>query len=178
MDISGEELDTMKGKKCGLTLTEVEIESINERINELKGRAYSYLRRRLQAILMLGAQGMRRVDVGKKTKMDIRTLGRWLKRYQELGLDGVDDREHPGRPPKLGDEELLELKGIITSGPEQAGFSTGIWTSNMIVDMIFKRYGIRYSSAHMTRILHRIGLTYQLPKKNSRKRTWRSRSDG
>jgi transposase len=114
---------------------------------------------------MLGAQGLCREVVAKKTKMDIRTLGRCLERYRDLGLDGIDDKEHPGRRPKLSEAEFLELKNTIRCGPEEAGFSTGIWTSSMIVEMIFKKYGVRYSSSHVTRILHKIGLSYQLPKK-------------
>jgi transposase len=127
---------------------------------------------------MLGAQGLCREVVAKKTKMDIRTLGRCLERYRDLGLDGIDDKEHPGRRPKLSEAEFLELKNTIRCGPEEAGFSTGIWTSSMIVEMIFKKYGVRYSSSHVTRILHKIGLSYQLPKKNSRRRTWSARSNG
>ena len=168
----------MRGKKCGLKLTEEDVLQIDNRIKELKGRGCGYLRRRFHALLMLGAQGLRREDVAKKTKMDIRTLGRWLRRYQELGLNGIDDKEHHGRPPRLKAAQLLELKTTIKRGPENAGFSTGIWTSSMIVKMILRNYGAEFSNSHVTRILHKIGLSYQLPKKNSQKRTWRSRSDG
>jgi transposase len=59
------------------------------------------LRTRCQMIL-LSAQGYSVADIAKLTLFDQDTILFWFDRYEADALAGLEDRPHPGRPPKSG----------------------------------------------------------------------------
>lgn len=74
-----------------------------------------------------------------------------------------------GRPPRLFDEQMQEPAGIIEGGAAASGLDTGVWTSPIIADMVRRRLGIRYHPSQMRRILHKLGVLIQYPKRRSPK---------
>jgi hypothetical protein len=60
--------------------------------------------------------------------MDRQTLGDWVIRYNEHGVDGLADLPRNGRPPKLDGKEKAELVRIVLAGPdpEASGLLGGI----------------------------------------------------
>ena len=59
------------------------------------------LRTRCQMVL-LSAQEYSVTDISKLTLFDQDTVLFWFTRYEADGLAGLEDRPHPGRPPKSG----------------------------------------------------------------------------
>ena len=46
--------------------------------------------------------------------MDRQTLRDWVYRYNAEGVEGLKDRQHPGRKPLLGEKQLAELAGQVS----------------------------------------------------------------
>jgi putative transposase len=92
-------------------------------------------------------------------------INRWLQWYEAEGIEGLRTLPLPGRAPKLGAAHQQELITLIEAGPQQAGYSTGIWTGPMIGDLIHRHFGVRYHNHHVPWVLHRLGFSVQRPRK-------------
>src|SRR5208337_1340194 len=52
-----------------------------------------------------------------------------------------------GRPPAMSDAQRQELADILDSGPVAYGFTSGVWTSPMVVRIIKEEFSIIYNPA-------------------------------
>lgn len=82
-----------------------------------------------------------------------------------MGAEGLRTGKAPGPRPKLSDAQREELRGVIERGPQEAGFSTGLWTGPMVGDLIRQRYGVRYHNHYVPELLHQLGFSVQRPRK-------------
>ena len=46
------------------------------------------------------------------------TLGDWVHRYNEEGVEGLRDRPRPGRPCALDEGQQAALKALVLRGPD------------------------------------------------------------
>jgi transposase len=67
-----------------------------------------------------------------------RTGRNWLKSYNEKGFDGLIPNFGGGRPSKLSDDQINELKEIV--GDEDVNY-----TIKDVRKLIFEKYGITYT---------------------------------
>ena len=87
----------------------------------------------------------------------------WAKRFNRFGIEGLRDKPKPGRKSKIQPEQLVRLKQIVLeSSPEAYGYNTAVWTAPMLIGVINKEFGIRYSDDAVYFLLKKkLGLTYQ-----------------
>lgn len=73
-------------------------------------------------IVLLAAEGLQNKDIAKRMKTDPGKVGRWRRRYAELGLDGIlKDKSRPGRiPPVSRSMRSRIIKLTLTSTPKAA----------------------------------------------------------
>ncbi|MBA3499313.1 MAG: IS630 family transposase [Deltaproteobacteria bacterium] len=106
------------------------------------------------------------------------SVNRWLQWYDADHVDGLRTRIAEGPAPKLTDEQREALAVIISLGPMQAGYQSGVWTGPMIGDLIEERFGVRYHNHHVPRLLHQLKFSVQRPRKRlaradlARQATW------
>lgn len=93
---------------------------------------------------------------------------------EELGLGGLESHPHPGRTPFLTAREKQELVTLLEEGPLASGFRTDQWTCPRVADVIERTFGVTYHAAHVGRILHELGWTYQKPEQRARERDERT----
>jgi len=95
------------------------------------------------------------------------SVQRWLTHFRRSGgrIEALRPKSPPGRPAGLTDDDLVELSMIIASGPEKAGYDTGVWTGPLVSELIRKKFKVRYTRVHVTRILHLMGFSCQKPAK-------------
>jgi transposase len=84
--------------------------------------------------------GMSR-EAAKAAGMDRQTLGDWVIRYNEHGLDGLYDRWGDGRPPRLTAQEQAELIGIVLPGCYPETTSISAYTHEDLVSICEERFG-------------------------------------
>ena len=83
---------------------------------------------------------------------------KWYKRYNYDGLDGLKDKERSGRPPDVPKEIMLKIR------KELADSNTG-WDFRQVMDLIYKKSGVRYHEVHIYRLLHKWGFKPKVPQK-------------
>ena len=63
---------------------------------------------RAQIVVACGA-GETNTAISKRMGLTGLTVGKWRKRYQELGLEGLHDELRPGRPRTYADHKVAEV---------------------------------------------------------------------
>jgi transposase len=94
------------------------------------------------------------------------TIYSWLKaaRGRGQGLKALAARPAPGRPRTLtAAQERQVFCWINGKNPMQYGFDFGLWTRQIVRELIARRFGVRLSLASIGAVLARQGLTPQKP---------------
>ena len=116
--------------------------------------------RRLQAIrLMEEGRGMSEIMaiVGCSKS----SFSRWRKTYRKKGIDGLKSKKASGRPPKITAIQQRKLIRLLTRGALKAGYSTDLWTTGRIAELIKRHLGISYHSDYIGPLLKSMGWSWQ-----------------
>lgn len=100
-------------------------------------------------------------EIAKVLEITEETINKHIKNYLVRGIDSIESGKSPGRPGKLNKKQKQELAEMIEKGPEAAGFSGACWRSPMIVELIKKKYGVRYSVFYIAELLKNLGFSFQ-----------------
>jgi transposase len=72
-------------------------------------------------IVLMGADGASSPVISAVVAMNRNQVDLWKQRYRDEGLDGLADRDRPGRPLVYGPAERLKLVKTITTRPVENG---------------------------------------------------------
>jgi putative transposase len=89
-----------------LVLTEDEVQQLQSIANS-RSLPHSIVQR-AQIVLACGA-GETNTSIAKRMGLTGMTVGKWRKRYRELGLEGLHDELRPGRPRTYEDDTVAEV---------------------------------------------------------------------
>jgi transposase len=122
-------------------------------LTELRKRAVSSVQEGQSPEIVAKAMGINRV-----------TIYGWLSRYRSGGWSALDARKRGGRTPKLDAKALQWIyTTVVDKNPLQLKFTFALWTSKMVGQLIYKRFGVRLSKTSVCRLLAQLGLTPQRP---------------
>jgi transposase len=103
-------------------------------------------------------------DVARVFGVHRATIYGWLALYRAGGWGQLDARKRGGRKPKLNARSIAWIYQCVTSkDPLQFRFSFALWTSQLVGELIKKRFGVRLSRASVCRLLNQLGLSAQRP---------------
>ena len=83
---------------------------------------------------------------------------KWLHRFDKEGLDGLKDKERSGRPPDVPKDTMINIKQELED-------SNSGWDFRQVMDLIYKKTGVRYHEVHIYRLLHKWGFKSKVPQK-------------
>jgi transposase len=112
------------------------------------------------------------VALGRNTD----TIGRWVSRYFEGGIDAIQDNRGGDNKSFLTKKDKEELKQIIINTYPIVYKG---WDGWIIVDLIQSKYGVTYTRAGVYALLKSLGITHKIatkidPKKSEEKiATWK-----
>jgi putative transposase len=76
-------------------------------------------------------------DVAKELHRCRAWAYKWYKRYNDNGLEGLNDKAKTGRPPDVPKDVMMQIR------KELADSNTG-WDFRQVMDLIYKKSGVRY----------------------------------
>jgi transposase len=128
------------------------------------------MERRRLAALPLFQQGEALCSIARRLGVSRQAVFVWKQRWKRRGEAALRRRPRPGRPPKLARSELAQLPRLLVQGAEAHGFTSPLWTTQRVADLIWRRFGVRYDRDHVCRLLHRFGWSWQRPARRARER--------
>jgi transposase len=94
------------------------------------------------------------------------TIYKWLNtaKGRGRGLAALRSRKGTGRPRKLiAAQERQVFRWINGRDPRQYGFDFGLWTRQVVAELVADRFGVKLSLASVGKLLAELGLTPQKP---------------
>lgn len=79
----------------------------------------------------------------------------WQDSWNKAGYEGLLHRSGAGRPSKLNDEEILELKTKLES--------KDFWTTKEVKNLVKSKYKLDYCLNSIRKLLRKIGMKYNIP---------------
>lgn len=115
---------------------------------------------RLTAIQML-LNGFSRQEVSKALSCNNNTITQWVKQWNEEGIDGLRSVKKPGRPRKLSEEHVVQIKEFLLK-PELA--DEAHWTIVKLHGYLKKNLTEQMSYPTLCRYVHRLGFSQIVPR--------------
>jgi transposase len=94
----------------------------------------------------------------------------WLKAEREAP-EALAARPHPGPTPRLSDEQVGELEGLLLEGARSHGWPNDLWGAHRVAEVIRRHFGVAYHVEHVRKLIRRrLNWSSQRPQKKARQR--------
>jgi len=113
---------------------------------------------------ILRKEGMTLQEISDRVKHPLTTVGDWLRRMYLAGVSRRYSIKQPGRPRRLTDEEVAELKQVLFRPPKERGLPFKFWTTKLVREFVWQRYGVSYKVRQVRNLLYRLGMSCQKPR--------------
>lgn len=120
--------------------------------------------KRIHAVLLNGEENSS-PHIAKLLNAPRSKVSLWLKNYEQYGYDALLEGYRIGRPGQLNEKNKIILAGIIDNGPIAYGFTSAVWTSIMLGEVIRNEFGIVFHPGHVRKILMNMNYSMQKPKR-------------
>ena len=128
------------------------------------GTSQQLTKRRKRALRLL-RQGKTPQYVAQKVGATERSVRRWQQQAQAVQPKSAQG--HPGRPARLSEEQVAQLKVTLLARALAQGYEEDYWTLARIAQLIWKLFAVRYQSSSIWRLLRRVGWSCQKPQRRS-----------
>jgi transposase len=92
------------------------------------------------------------------------TVYRWLRAHQRSGEAGLRMRKAAGPARKLSEKQRQQVRRwIVGKDPRQYGFDFGLWTRQIVAELIEEKFGITLGLTAVGRLLASLEITPQKP---------------
>lgn len=115
--------------------------------------------------VILNLEGYSNPEVSEVLKVHRSKPVIWMRSWNDYDIEGLFEGHRSGRPSLLIQEQKEILGDIIDSGPVAYGFTSGVWTSQMISCIIDEEFGVDYHPGHVRKMLKSMGFSVQRPRK-------------
>ena len=106
-------------------------------------------------------EGLPREQAARLAGMTGQTLGDWVHRYNEEGVEGLKDRPRSGRPCGLDEGQQAALKALVLRGPRLKRDGCVAWRLRDLCALAERRFGVRYSESGLLRLAKGLDLSWQ-----------------
>ena len=122
-----------------------------------------WVRRRIKAIAHLAEHTMSREAIARHLHTDSDQVRQWLMRYNEKGLNGLQDKPGRGAKRVLTPRQEATLNKSLQKSPRASGITTNLWTGRAVQEYLLERKWFSCSIPESYVIIHRLGFTLQRP---------------
>ncbi|MEV7676597.1 winged helix-turn-helix domain-containing protein [Streptomyces sp. NPDC088752] len=109
-----------------------------------------------------GAEIARMLGVGEES------VWRWRRVWEEGGADRLRRRPATGRPPKLDDAQVEQVRTVLEQGARAHGFEADLWMLERVGLVVERVTGVTLSRASVWRLLTgQLGWSLQRPQRRA-----------
>jgi transposase len=112
-------------------------------------------------IIWLSSQGWWVPEIAEQLGVNAATVRRWVKRFNEKGLAGLEDRPRSGCPPTYTPEQVAEVIAAALMKPDDLGLPFGAWTLDRLAAYLNEQRGIEIKRSRIDEILIAEGLRWK-----------------
>jgi transposase len=113
-------------------------------------------------LLVTGGQSCR--QVAELFGEDGTTVQRWVRRFEQGGLDALREGERSGRPRTLDGAQWRKLQGELRKSPRELGFAATLWDGPVLSEHLRRRYGVDLGVRQCQRLFRQMGFRLRKPR--------------
>ena len=118
---------------------------------------------RLHGVLLV-AQGMSCRQAASILGDAPRTVEYWVRAFDRRGLVGLQERERPGRPPRLTAEQVKVIGRVLRRAPEEAGITANLWDGKALAAFLQRRFSVMLGVRQCQRLFRTLGFRLRKPR--------------
>ncbi len=145
-------------KKLQLRTVTVDEQTELERIS--RSRTEEARRVERAQILLALATHERIAEIAKRQRRSMPMIYHLLHRFNEAGVEALNDAPRQGRPPTYSEVQRGELLASARTHPQQLSLSFGHWTLDRLMHYAHEQLAIPISRSQLGVILHQEGLRW------------------
>ncbi|WP_254530780.1 IS630 family transposase [Natrinema gelatinilyticum] len=112
-------------------------------------------------VALLYADGSSPYEIERLLGIPAQTVYDWLDTVAEREGVALGDLPRGGSRPRLTDDQWDELTATLQAPPSEAGIDAPAWRPSLVREYIAENFGVKYSHAHMYRLMKKAGLSVQ-----------------
>ncbi|MBI3477588.1 MAG: IS630 family transposase [Acidobacteria bacterium] len=95
----------------------------------------------------------------------------WLRKFEEEGWEALAEKIAAGPEPKLSEKQRQQVKRwVVGKDPRQYGFEFGLWTRQIVAELIAKRMSVTLCLTAVGKLLAQLEITPQKPLRRASER--------
>jgi len=112
-------------------------------------------------IIWLATQGRQTPEIAVRMQVSERMVRTRLHRFNEQGLQGLEEMPRSGRPVTYTPEEVSSIIQTALSNPRELGEDYANWTLDRLVDYLHRVKGIRMKRSRISELFIAEGLSWR-----------------
>ena len=129
-------------------------------------KRYVRIRERLRGVV-LAMEGHTAPEIARMVGRGRRTVQEWIRRFNEEGIEGLNNRPLPGQPTKLKRTDEAAFRARIDAGPTDADVVCTLRGEDMR-RILEEEFDAKYSLNGVYDLLHRLGYSRLRPRPRHR----------
>jgi transposase len=93
-----------------------------------------------------------------------RSIHNWLHRLLDRGLSGLQDEPRPGRPPRLSQAELEQVRQDLLHSPRELGYDQNLWDGVLLSHHLAQQFSVHLKVRRCQSLFHELGFSLQRPR--------------
>ena len=89
------------------------------------------------------------------------TLERWVRNFNEFGVEGLKDEQKTGRPRKVRDDQIKQLQSELSAAPSKLGYKQSTWNGTLLKTHLKQHYNIELGARQCQRLLKELSNTQE-----------------
>lgn len=117
--------------------------------------------RQRATIIALASEGVHAPAIAAQTHVDEETVRRWMKRFNEEGVEGLKERPRSGRPATYSQEEVSLAVQTALTAPQTLDLPFASWTLDRLVSYLKETKGLQIKRSRLGELLLAEGLRWR-----------------
>ncbi|GHO60391.1 helix-turn-helix domain-containing protein [Ktedonobacter robiniae] len=112
-------------------------------------------------IIELAQKGQTIPQIMQQLHLSEPTVRKWWKRFELMGLPGLEDVGRPGTPRHYSDLDRAKIIEVALTRPANLGLAFNCWIFDRLTTSIQQQFGIAMKKTRIFEILHEEGLRWR-----------------
>ena len=92
------------------------------------------------------------------------TVQRWVRRFEQGGLEGLHDGERAGRPRTLNAAQWRKLQADLRKTPRDFDLAATLWDGPVLSEHLYRRFSVELGVRQCQRLFRQMGFRLRKPR--------------